>query len=912
MSSEQPTFVVVLDPGHGGTAKIGGSSPNNAQGPNGLQEKDLTLDLATRTAALLSASARVIMTRTSDVNLSLADRAAVARANQADVFVSIHLNGFHDASVDGTEVWISRSASDASTQLADEVLTELAAVTQAPNRGVRRSDLGVLLPARHAPATAACLAEVAFLTNPGEARRLASDTYRQQLSRALATAILSRVRVPAAVGAPASPPPPARSQAIGGFVADRLVRYFRDEAARGIALDPGAGGQSIAEDALQTGDIIVSTTDHLSSRGIRFGTGSQVSHAKLYIGAGQVIEAVGQGAIMRSLAQSLADDTLAVAFRYPGITQQQQLMVRDFAGQQLDKPYNYVGIVRQALFQVERSNCDALPDDLAGVCRNWVGKIVLGSGNDDTFFCSQLVLAAYASAGIPLTPTPPVWGSPEDIVELRLSGQLAYVGHLKAPAASAESLAVHTGLTGGDAEARRQAAAIGGFGSPTQPTTAAFDTITLGYGVADGIITDPFYRDATERRALTGRDSGRPRHLGMDVSTSNAHGGGADDPRRGLPVYAAIVPAIDISDLNAVRAMRNEEAMSGLGIAGQGTATLREAIVSLQPWSSQDDSAYGGVVGLACRYRYTKTDGSAGVFTLYIEYLHLITPMFLPKDGQGHVIPAESWAATGKGIGFGPRMQNGARLNADDLTKGDPLLVGYLGATQFPHVHVQAAYGAGEQGYLRTPRFDPTVMLRSSATTTQAWAVSLPSLALNDQSFQYDVPGTFEPLVQPTAMACWATAATMLISWRDQASYPITTVCDMAGSQYRSYFDHDTGLSRDDKPAFLQRLGLQEEPPASYTIDAYRDMLRTYGPLWVTADVGSPGHVSIHARVLTGIYGDGSADNTFVWLVDPADGQRHSETFAHFSATLEQLARDVGAKQPLWVQIVHNPPSPPR
>ena len=454
MPSEQPTLVVVLDPGHGGTAKTGGSSPNNARGPNGLLEKDLTLDVATRTAALLSGSARVVMTRTSDVNISLADRAAVARASSANVFVSIHFNGFHDASVDGTEVWIARSAGDASAQLADKVLTELAAVTQAPSRGVRRSDLGVLLPARHAPTTAACMAEIAFLTNPGEASRLAGGAYRQQIAQALATAILSRVRVPATVGAPVSPPPSARSQDIGGFVTDRLIRYFRDEAARGIPFDPGAGGQSVGEGALQMGDIIVSTTDHVSSHGIRFGTGSQVSHAKLYIGGGQVIEAVGQGTIMRSLAESLADDSLAVAFRYPGITSEQQLMVRDFAGQQLGKPYNYLGIVRQALFQVERSNCDALPDDLAGLCRNWVGGIVLGPGNDDTFFCSQLVLAAYANAGIPLTPTPPVWSSPEDVAELRLSGHLAYVGHLKAPAASAESLAAPAGAAGGDAEAR--------------------------------------------------------------------------------------------------------------------------------------------------------------------------------------------------------------------------------------------------------------------------------------------------------------------------------------------------------------------------------------------------------------------------------------------------------------------------
>ena len=39
------TRTVVLDPGHGGTSAAGASSPNNATGPNGLLEKDLTLDL---------------------------------------------------------------------------------------------------------------------------------------------------------------------------------------------------------------------------------------------------------------------------------------------------------------------------------------------------------------------------------------------------------------------------------------------------------------------------------------------------------------------------------------------------------------------------------------------------------------------------------------------------------------------------------------------------------------------------------------------------------------------------------------------------------------------------------------------------------------------------------------------------
>lgn len=227
------------------------------------------------------------------------------------------------------------------------------------------------------------------------------------------------------------------------------------------------------------------------------------------------------------------------------------------------------------------------------------------------------------------------------------------------------------------------------------------------HGVFGGVITDPFYRSADEKRQLTGRSGGRARHLGIDVSLSNATGGGADDDRRGLPVYATPRPTIDVSQLNAARASANDTDQAGLNIPGGGAATLREAVVLTQPWESNDDHSYGGVCGLACRYDYAKTDGTAGRFTLYVEYLHLVTDAYLPKDGSGRIITADAWRATGKGIGFGPQMRNRATLSAADLTPGT-ILVGHLGATQFPHVHIQAAYGDGDQGYLRNPRFDPT------------------------------------------------------------------------------------------------------------------------------------------------------------------------------------------------------------
>ena len=104
----------------------------------------------------------------------------------------------------------------------------------------------------------------------------------------------------------------------------------------------------------------------------------------------------------------------------------------------------------------------------------------------------------------------------------------------------------------------------------------------------------------------------------------------------------------------------------------------------------------------------------------------------------------------------------------------------------------------------------------------------------------------------------------------------------------------------------LRRLGLQEEPPANYTLQAYVDMLRRFGPLWVTTDVGSSGFVAVHARIMTGAYGDGTPAGTNVWLIDPADGRRHHETFEQFVRTFEQLARDVAATDPLWIQVVHN------
>ena len=181
-------LTIVIDPGHGGNVKVGGSSPNNATGPAGTFEKNVTLAIAHAAKTILSKNNTVILTRDYDINLGLADRANVAFKNSADLFLSIHLNGWHSPNVQGTECYYHSSANKQSQDYAKLVQTEILKVTGLRNRGVKSQNMGVLHPSRHLNVTAACLLEVSFLTDPAEEIRLNDKLYIDRLGYALAQA----------------------------------------------------------------------------------------------------------------------------------------------------------------------------------------------------------------------------------------------------------------------------------------------------------------------------------------------------------------------------------------------------------------------------------------------------------------------------------------------------------------------------------------------------------------------------------------------------------------------------------------------------------------------------------------------------------------------------------------------------
>jgi N-acetylmuramoyl-L-alanine amidase len=101
--------IVVIDPGHGGI-------DSGATGGDGVLEKDVTLKFAQELARQLKAGGKLqpIMTRETDVFISLRDRVTVGRQNHAALFVSVHADTVRQNYVRGATVYtLSDDASDA-------------------------------------------------------------------------------------------------------------------------------------------------------------------------------------------------------------------------------------------------------------------------------------------------------------------------------------------------------------------------------------------------------------------------------------------------------------------------------------------------------------------------------------------------------------------------------------------------------------------------------------------------------------------------------------------------------------------------------------------------------------------------------------------------------------------------------
>ena len=217
-----PGAHVVIDPGHGG-------SETGAIGPSGVVEAELNLDVAGRTAAKLEElGATVALTRRDDTRVTIETRAAIARALDPLLFISIHHNGgpTRTSSRPGVQVYHQHQTPEAARfagVLFEHLLEAFAPFSDEWSGGNAtgvRSRLGeeggdyygVLRGAEGVPAV---LAEALYMSDEPEATLLLEDEVREAEAQAIADAVVAWLESPYA-GSGYLPPLQASESAGGG------------------------------------------------------------------------------------------------------------------------------------------------------------------------------------------------------------------------------------------------------------------------------------------------------------------------------------------------------------------------------------------------------------------------------------------------------------------------------------------------------------------------------------------------------------------------------------------------------------------------------------------------------------------------------------------------------------------------
>jgi len=205
---------IVIDPGHGG------HDPGTI-GRGGLMEKDLVLDVSLRLEKMVreGLGAEVVMSRSTDVFIPLEERTAVANTRAADLFLSVHANASRNPTARGIETYFlnfaqnphAESVAARENAISSATLKDLQGLVKAItlnskidesrdfatsvqeamvqhqrsqgvlDRGVHTAPFYVLIGAN----MPSILAEIAFVTNPDDERRLRRPEVREEIAKSL-------------------------------------------------------------------------------------------------------------------------------------------------------------------------------------------------------------------------------------------------------------------------------------------------------------------------------------------------------------------------------------------------------------------------------------------------------------------------------------------------------------------------------------------------------------------------------------------------------------------------------------------------------------------------------------------------------------------------------------------------------
>ncbi len=207
---------IVLDAGHGG-------HDTGTNGPGGLMEKDLVLDVTKRLGALIESrmGCEVVYTRNDDIFVPLHERTRIANEHKADLFLSVHANSSPVVAISGVETYYlnfttqksalevaarENATSDSSVYDLKDLVQQIALkdkvdeskafaakvqssmfsattrnTAKVKDRGVKKAPFVVLIGAQ----MPSVLCEIGFVSNPRDETMLKRGEYRQKLAEAL-------------------------------------------------------------------------------------------------------------------------------------------------------------------------------------------------------------------------------------------------------------------------------------------------------------------------------------------------------------------------------------------------------------------------------------------------------------------------------------------------------------------------------------------------------------------------------------------------------------------------------------------------------------------------------------------------------------------------------------------------------
>ena len=171
---------VVLDAGHGGS--------DYGAIREGINEKDITLDITQRVASILKSKGyKVALTRANDTYVSLQDRVEFSENETPEIFVSIHVNSAVAVEPKGIETHYYH---DYSKELARVVQNHLIKDIDTKDRGLLKSKFYVI----NHTTVPAILIETGFISNEEERNELVTDSRKQKTAKAIAEGIIEYIK----------------------------------------------------------------------------------------------------------------------------------------------------------------------------------------------------------------------------------------------------------------------------------------------------------------------------------------------------------------------------------------------------------------------------------------------------------------------------------------------------------------------------------------------------------------------------------------------------------------------------------------------------------------------------------------------------------------------------------------------